>query len=112
MILICPLARPQDVRRLDVAMDQASVGRVLEPVRDALDHRDRLGQAQRAPTLDVVVKIAAGDILEHQVVPPRVDPSIVDRHDVRVLERLGAAGLSQESLKQVSSSWPASASGP
>ena len=50
--------------------------------------------------LDVVVKIAAGDIFEHQVVPARVDPSIVDRHDVRVLERLGAAGLSQETLKQ------------
>ena len=40
--------------------------------------------------LDVVVKIAAGDVFQHQVVPARVDPSIVDRHDVGVLERLGA----------------------
>src|SRR5262245_14368748 len=32
--------------------------------------------------------------------PPRVDPPIVDRDDVWMVERLGAAGLSQESLKQ------------
>ena len=50
--------------------------------------------------LDVVVKIAPRDVLQDQVMATLIDASIVDRHDVRVLERFGASRLPQETLEQ------------
>ena len=46
------------------------------------------------------MKIAPGDIFQDQVVATAIDPAIVDRHDVWMLERFGAPGLPHETLQQ------------
>ena len=80
-------------------MHQPTLRSKAKPVCHLADDSHRLGRAQGTESLDVVVQIVAPHVLENQVMTPLVNPPIIDRRDVRVLERLGAAGLSQEALE-------------
>ncbi len=63
-------------------------------------NRDRLVGHERAVETDPVVEVAPLDVLEDQVMPPLVEPPVVDRDDVRVVQRLGALGLADEPLEE------------
>ncbi len=88
----------QDVRRLDVAMDQALGVRRGQPERRLhADPKDFLG-AQRAVAVDPVLERSAVDAGHHQVREAglRIGVDGVDGDDVIVDDRRGGLGLAEE----------------
>ena len=88
-----------DVRRLQVAVDQPSVVRVREPGRDLGRDPLALGVVQRLPRGETIFQRAAGKMLEDHV-PPAVRASVVEEPaDVRMGERRDRLGLALEALR-------------
>ena len=88
----------QDIRRLDVAMDQSLGMRRGQPQRGLhADAKDFL-VAQRAIVVDSILKRAAGDTGHHQVreTASGVGVDRVDGYDVVVNDRRGGLGLAKE----------------
>ncbi len=95
-----PLAGDQDVRRLDVAMDQAGGVRDVEARTDVLDERDgalglecTLATQQRAQVLAV-------DPLHRDVEEPLVFAGVEHRDDAWMLQQRGDLALPQETLAE------------
>jgi hypothetical protein len=87
-----------DVRRLQVAVDQAPVVGLGEPSRDLCRDPLALGVVQRPPGSEPVFQRAAGKMLEDHV-RPAVRPPIVEKPaDVRMGERCDRLGLALEAL--------------
>jgi hypothetical protein len=86
----------QDVRRLDVAVDEIAPVRRGQRARDLADDRRRaidvellLGPQQRA-------QVAPLDVTHRHVEQPVSLPGVVDRDHVRVVDRAGEPRLAQE----------------
>jgi hypothetical protein len=87
-----------DVRRLQVTMDQAPVMRVCKAGSDLSRDPLALRVIQRLPPGEPVFQRAPGEVLEDHV-PPSVRPSVVEESaDVRVGERCDRLGLALEAL--------------
>jgi hypothetical protein len=80
------IRRDLDVRRLQIAMDDAFVVSGLEGVGDLPRHRERIGNRDRA-TAQTVRQGLTFDEFEHQGSDPFALFEAVDRADVRVIER-------------------------
>ena len=82
-----------DVRRLDVAVDDAPAGRVGESGGDLEHVVDGLADGQPAPPLEQDAQVIALDELEGDEVEALVLAAVEDAGDVLVVELGGAAGL-------------------
>jgi hypothetical protein len=93
--------RDHDVRRLDVAVNDAAEVGVLEGARDAErdDERDVRRQALRLA--DQLADVLAVDVLEDHVRLAVLHDEVVDADDVLVLERRERARLAVEALGHV-----------
>jgi hypothetical protein len=95
------LARQHDVRRLDVAVDDAAVVDVVERARDL--QRDDRGEIERQPAraLEQVVQVDARHVLHHDEQRAVLAVEVVDADDVLVLQRREALGLALEARRDV-----------
>ena len=93
-----PWSVDQDVRGLDVAVDQAPGVGVVQRLGDGRHQLGRL--AERRPALPQPLgQVAPLDVLRDDVAEPVVGPAhVVDRDDVRVVEPGEGAGLGQVGL--------------
>jgi hypothetical protein len=87
-----------DVRRLQVAVDQATVVRVCEARRDVCGDALALRVVEWLPGSKPVFERAAGEVLEHHVRTALRAPVVVDPADVRVRERSDRLSFSLEPL--------------
>ena len=76
----------QDVRRLDVAMDDAGGVRRQQRRADLLDEAAHACDVERAAAHERGLCRAAGEHAEHEVCAAGLAPVVVERHDVGVLE--------------------------
>ncbi len=90
--------RQQDVPRLDVAVDDAVVVRVLERADALEDDLDHLADRQQAGDARVRLEGHAGNVFHHQVAALGLDHRVVDVDDVRMVELAGERGLGHERL--------------
>ena len=97
MTLGRPFLVEQDVVRLEVAMDDASIMGVLDRLGDLLHQRRRLARGQRSVG-DLLRQAGALDEAHAEIVLVVVLTGLVDRHDRRVLEPGGGLGLQAEPL--------------
>jgi hypothetical protein len=96
------LAVPTDehVVRLQVAVHETARVCRLEAARDALGHRERLVLGEGAPAPDEILQRVAADELHHDVVVVAVLAEVVDRRDIRVLDRRGVTRLPPETGRE------------
>lgn len=87
---------PEDVRRLDVAMDDAACRRVSQTPSGLVNHSNHLGHGERTTHPHVLVQIEFIHALKYRVVAAAVDTAIVDRSDIGVLQHLGTTRSAQE----------------
>ena len=92
------LGRDDDVRRLDVAMDDPALGGVHQGAGDLQREVDRLADRERTVALDPLADRRAFDVLEGDVVIPIVVADRVDPGDILVVESGRGAALLIESL--------------
>ena len=89
------------VGRLDVAMDHlARVGGV-ERARDLLEDRERLVRIVRAALLDQLLEVGPLHVAHRDVDEALVIAGVVDRDDVRVVDRGDRLRLADEALAEV-----------
>ncbi len=91
----------QQVRRLDVSVDDASAMRVLEPSRRLEADHERLRRRQEPPGIEHRPQAAAAEVLEHEVRAVLGEVGllapVVDRHDVGMTQGGRGAGPRLES---------------
>jgi hypothetical protein len=89
----------EQVRRLDVAMDDAPIVELGEGERRVVeDLRGLRLRQRRAGAVDAVARRLAADELHHQVVDPEVAEDVVDPDEVRVVDPGRDARLLLEAL--------------
>ena len=88
----------QDVLRLDVAVDDSLLVRVLERRGDLICDPQRVGQRELPLAFETLVDRLAGDERHHVIEMPLVLAEVVDREDVGVTEARDDVDLSAESL--------------
>src|SRR3954453_11905804 len=89
-----------DVRWLDVPVNDAALVRIREPVEKTDDEIQRVTGADRDVLRDQVGEVVSLDVL-HRDEEMVVDlAEIVDRDDVRVLQRAGRLRLAEESVAE------------
>ena len=97
-----PAPRGEDVRRLDVAVDQARRVRLAQRPADLPQQVDRPRRRQGAVALDQLRQAQARQVLHDVVVGPVLGPAVVvDLDGVRVGERGGDLDLALEPLEGV-----------
>jgi hypothetical protein len=88
----------QDVLRLDVAVDDVALVRVLERARHRLGNMDRLVDFELALEVQAGAQRLPFDV-RHHVIEKRVRfAGVEERQDVRVLKRRGGLDLGDEAL--------------
>ena len=90
----------QHVRGLDVAMDEALRVRRVERVRDLCDDRERARRIERALRAQELAQVGALHEAHDEVEAAVELARVVDRHDVRVLERHRQLRLAREALAE------------
>ena len=95
----------QDVRRLDVAVDQAALVRGVERSRDLLEHEERTPHAQpplllRGASGGRGLDVAHGDVEEPVGIAPFDLAGVVDRDHVGVVELGRPLRLADEPLAE------------
>ena len=91
----------QDVRRLHVAVHEAARVRRVERARDLRADRAAPAPGRAAPSLRSSARRSRALDVAHRQVQPAVGlAGVVDRDDVRVLERRCELGLAQEALAE------------
>jgi hypothetical protein len=90
----------EDVRGLDVTVDEPSPVRGVERLGDLGEDRRRAHGLERPLPLDDAVKVPALDQAHREVDESVALPRAVDRDDVRVLEARGNTRLTQETLAE------------
>ena len=93
--------RDEDVGRLHVSVDEAPGVSRLERSRDLRDEGDDLLRLQPAALLQPRLQVGAVDVAHRDVEDPVLAASLVDRDDVRMLERGGDLRLALEALAEV-----------
>jgi hypothetical protein len=96
----CAAALDQDVRRLDVAVDQPERVGGVERRGDLAARVDRPVGPQAALLAQHGGEVRALDVLHREVEQPVDLAGVVDRDDVRVLERRGDPRLALEALAE------------
>ena len=86
----------QDILRLDIAMNNAAMVRVVQGFGDGAGHRHRL--FQRQTLADALLQRAAGQILHRQIINALVRGDVVDRDDMRIAELGDDPAFPQETL--------------
>ena len=94
------LTAEQDVGRLDVAMDQPRRVRGVQRARDLVDDQRRPQRVQPALGAQQLVQVGAGHPAHHQVQPAVLLACLVDRDDVRMIDRRGHPRLALEALAE------------
>jgi len=94
------VAGDEDVRRLDVAMDQAGGVRDVERSGDVRDQRDRPLGLERPLAAQKAAQVDAFDPLHRDVEEPAVFAGVEHRDEVGMLEQRGDAALAQEPLAE------------
>ena len=99
------VGREDDVRRLDVPVDEALAVRLGQGVRDLVGHLAGAGEGQRAFLRDQVVQVAAGQVLHDEVrhrLPVRAGVRLLAGvqvgDDVRVPQGADGPDLQEEPL--------------
>ncbi len=94
--------REEEVRRLDVAVDDALVVRALQADAGLRRDAEREVGRERAEALDQLMEILALEVLHHQEgqAPLLVAPRAVDADDVRRVDRRRRLGLAREAAHQ------------
>ena len=95
-----PAARDEDVRRLDVAVHDALGVRGIERVGDLDRDVERAIEGQR-PARDLFLERAAVEQLHHHVLLAVVLADVVQRADVRMVQRRGDARLATEPVERL-----------
>ena len=90
----------EDVRGLDVAVDEPARVRSVERARDLATDGERPLRLERAFLGEQRLQFAAGDVAHSQVELPVDLAGVVDRDNVRVLERSCNLRLRQEPLAE------------
>ena len=90
----------QHVRGLDVAMHEALRVRGVERVRDLCDDRERARRIERALRAQELAKVGALHEAHDEVEAAVELARVVNRHDVRVLERHRELRLAREALAE------------
>ena len=90
-----------DVRRLDVAVDDAPRVRELEPARDLHQPEDLLRQRDVVAALDLAIEVLARQVLLDEVRDVRLEAELEDGDDVAVLQVAGDLGLAPEPLARL-----------
>ena len=93
-------AREEDVGRLDVAMQDAFGVRGVERVGDLRGDVEQVPQIERPPDSCAIERLAL-EQLHREVELPVVLVEVVDRADVRVIERRRGARLAAEALDRL-----------
>ena len=95
------IAVEQDVRRLDVAVDEPHrVGR-LERLGDLEQDRDRVVDSRGSVLVQAMLQVGALDQLHREVEQAVVVAGVVDRDDVRVPQCGGRARFADEALAEL-----------
>ena len=81
-----PLAREQDVRRLDVTMNDAVLVGMRQRRADLDRELDGSVDRERPVTLDQLPQVAVGDVFEHDVGPASVLSPVEHGEDVRMTQ--------------------------
>ena len=89
------------VRRLHVAVDHLARVRGVERARDLLEDRERLVRVVRAALLDQLLEVGALHVAHRDVDEALVVAGVVDRDDVRVVDRGDRLRLADEALAEV-----------
>ena len=92
--------RDEDVRRLDVPVDEPAVVRRVERARDLLQQVERLPEPERPLLLQQRAQVDALDVAHGDVEEAVRLARVVDRDDVRVVERGGDLRLADEALAE------------
>ena len=95
------LALQQDVRRFDVAVHDPGAVRGVERLRDLGDDRRRHVRFQPSPDVQQPREVGALDEAHRHVEQPVLLAGVVDRHDVRVLDRRRGAELALEAAAEL-----------
>ena len=93
--------RDDDVRWLDVAVDDVSLGGMLECVGHLDRHIDRAGHVEGPFVRDHIAEVGALDEFEDDVVPAVVGTDRVHAADIFVVEAGGRLGFVAKPLKHV-----------
>ncbi len=94
-----PVLVEEQVRRLDVAVHQPTHVRVFERCGDLTADMDGLSRSQRFAGVEESAEAAAPQQLEHHEGHLVIAP-VVDRHDVRVVQRSGDLRLGAEASEE------------
>src|SRR5690606_11265962 len=86
------VAIEEDVRGLDVAMDEALPMRVLESLRNVADDAHALFDRERSRA-DAILQTRAVDVLRHDEDVVAISPDVVDLDDARMGEARHLPGL-------------------
>ena len=92
--------RDHDVARLQVAMDEPAPMRPIERVRDLDTQPQHLVRSER-PARQARRHRLALDLLEHQEVDAVLSPDVVQRADVRMIERGDGARFTLEACPRL-----------
>jgi hypothetical protein len=90
----------QDVRRLDVAVDETAAVRGVERARDLGENRDRTIGRELGLAFEHGLQVTPLDVAHGEVELPIVFARLVDRDHVRVVERGRHTRLLQEALAE------------
>src|SRR5262249_42672108 len=97
---VAVLPRDEDVRGFDVAMDEAACVRCVKRARELRDERERASCLERAVATKKRTKVGAGDVAHRDVEQAVELTGLVDRDDVRMLQRRGELRLAEETLAE------------
>jgi len=95
-----PLLVQQQVRGLDVAVNQTAGVGVGQTLGGLHPEPCRLGLAEQESMVEDVAQAAAVEVLEHQVRPAFILSPIEDSQDVRVVQRRDRTGLPLEAPEE------------
>src|SRR5205823_13807018 len=86
------------VARLDVSVDESRLVGDVERLCDVCEQRQRPLGLEPAMLAQELLEVAAGDVAHRDVELALVLAGVVDRDDVRMVERSGELRLAQEAL--------------
>src|SRR5258708_702755 len=93
-----PRLREQDVSRLDIAVDQPVLERVLERAYAFEDDLDDFVEGKQSGDMRVHLERGAGHVLHHQIAVLGLDHGVEDLDDVRMVELASERRLGKERL--------------